>query len=324
MRLAIDASSFLARCAAPAAPSIGLRESAGNLSLRLWVGLEFVASAALPPDTSFAALARRDFARVCIAFGVSQSQRLIEVLRTSAQPHPDPTIIHGLCECAKDGDPMWLYAPAVGITGPFLWYPSLLASLLGRKHVLRGVKAPGGDVALATAFSGGAMKAPSANVSFRSLCVSIVGADNYDAMAIHPHCMHGHAADVAAYIGSFDSTEIDVLGHWRRKKREGPEAAAAAAAAASEAASAHRAGDTSSDPRKAAAIAQLTAAPDKSKTMGVRYVSGQNHEGECERQLLTRFKLISHVARCVRSAPSSTAQWPTNRADWSLLKSEPR
>ena len=331
LRLPIDATSLLARAAAPFKPNAGEERRAGSFSLQLWVRMCCFAECAIAPDAHFSAFATRRFVRVCLAFGLHSGQRLIEVLRTSARDAP-PGVMHGHCSKAKDGNPLDVFSPAEGPTGPFLWYPELLSELSGLEYVLQAVSGVGGLVTRATAYRDGAMSDTHARDSYNDALALIMPASELKLLDISGHSLHGSFNDIGTYIGSdpiempdgstflgISPTDLDVLGNWKRTQQKAANAEHAAKAAAT---TAIAAGATGATARRDAAVATHTAAGAKTGTMQLRYASGAGHSGEQERQLSTRRKLVRYVRAClVRHAETLTiGDWPRGRDDWSLLR----
>ena len=90
-------------------------------------------------------------------FGLYQGLRLVEILRTMAV-RDGLSLMHGYCTKAKDGHPLHVYAPPIGLLGPLSWYPELLTELLSLNFVLQAVVGPGGVVQSATAYTNGVMR----------------------------------------------------------------------------------------------------------------------------------------------------------------------
>ena len=175
------------------------------------------------------------------------SLRIKEATRVSFWPDEiDPDrVIRGRCELAKDGEPLELFAPALGVLGPFGWLREHLSDMARVGQVFpawTGGYGSKGDAGRATAFTADIAAKEKVVVALYSVWRApplAMDEARRKALGYKAHGEHGSMSDVMRLIGmhpqvpypleedlrrGFSRTERRISGHWLRDKSEPDEA----------------------------------------------------------------------------------------------------
>ena len=245
--------------AAPKATAGGGRQSqSATLPLKWIAHVEWMAAASTAEIVAeFAAAAKkrttqgawvmRFYAR-SLAMAEASSGRMQDTVRTTFWPDDvdAQTVVRGKQWLAKDGEPLELYAPAVGVLGAFTWLSEHLRDIATVGQAFPIWHGPRGHISDLSLSAGIRPETADKNrvrdalyAIWRAPPLAMSDAAR-KALGVSGHSWHGTLADIARMISEFPSApyqltedlrrgfsrgEMRMLGHWRRDKNAPAETA---------------------------------------------------------------------------------------------------
>ena len=336
---------------AAAAPGQGKRTSwraaAGTLTLAAHCQLEYIAASTDPSIL----LPLRTIARSLLAFGWDHCVRVQDMAR--AKPlldslQPD-TVMHGWTSYSKDGKPLLFYAPAVGVLGPYTWYPEHRKQVLSLDRTFPMWETVWGSKKLLLKSKAFHPVAQATKDQIRAALkeiltlppLSLTETELAD-LKITGHSCHGSFSDWARAIGpnptpyflhaveeafaGFTDPDANALGHWLRDANAPPPPEANQPRPGR-----GRGGGGTNSGRGVGAgrrPAQAPGAPATGNEMVYVYTTGEERVGERETQLRIRSRLMAWAGRSLafwcETHQTTWHELPRGRVDLQILTQPPQ
>ena len=324
LQLPIQVDSVVAEGEAPRKKKVTNPRQAGTLPLKIYAHFEYIASLKKGKVNRHV----QTYARILVAGSLLSRLRMVDVLRSRfIEPRDEhesewttlsdgkrlPPIITS-AKFSKDGAPIEVCIPPIGVLGPLTWWPEILAMCKRYPFMLPAFHAErpnSNKIQFATRLLPRVVcktHASHAWMHILSLAPLHMSAEEWTLLRCTLHSMHGSPADIAVAMFNsagaplFSDEEINELGLWRRRAPTPSEAALP-----SDACSANKAVSRSK-------------AQDTSRHMSKRYTQGTGRVGRVQRQMRVMQKFILLVSTALAKFGKSWKHLPKGREDLQILK----